>query len=75
LGEVVASEDLGSGLMPVMLWPMAVMTRTWKVTMMISLVNLRSLKRRGILQITISLPLLPMPGLCQHLVPDLILLL
>lgn len=39
LGEVVASEDPGSGLMPVMLW--AAMSLTWKVTMMICLVILK----------------------------------
>ena len=67
MGEVAASEDLGSGLMPVMLW--GAMSQTWKVTMMIYLANLKCRNRRIIPPITISLPPSPMLGLRHLLIP------
>ena len=72
LGEVAASEDLGSGLMPVMSW--GAMSQTWKVTMMIYLANLKCRNRRIIPPITISLPPSLMFGLRQLLNPVQILL-
>lgn len=72
LGEVAASEDLGNGLTPVMLW--GAMSQTWKVTTMIYLVNLKCRTRRVIPPITISLLPSPMFGLRQLLIPVLILL-